>query len=142
MGQPSKVIVVDAGPLYAYIDRDDAFHASSKGLLTSYPGVLVIPTLVITEVVYLINTRLGSRAEIQFLGDLASGAFVVEPVHQTDWLRIAQLVAQYRDFPLGTADASVVACAERLGVQSIATTDRRHFSAIRPRSGVTFTLLP
>jgi len=67
----------------------------------------VLP-LVITEVVYLLSSRLGAQAELSFLGDVASGAFDVEPVHAVDWLRIADLVGRYRDLPLGTVDASVI----------------------------------
>lgn len=135
-------MIVDAGPLYAYVDADDAHHASSLELLQTHPGPLIIPTLVITEVVYLLGTRLGAEPEVRFLGDLADGAFVVEPVAAGDWLRIAELVARYRDLPLGTVDASVVTTAERLGVSEIATVDRRHFSVVRPRHIEAFTLLP
>ena len=55
---------------------------------------------------------------------------------------MAQLMEQYRDFPLGAADASVVALAERLGTETVMTTDRRHFMAIRPRHCPAFTPLP
>ena len=96
----------------------------------------------VTEVAYLLATRLGAEPEVRFLGDLAAGAFSVEPVAAGDWLRIAELVATYRDLPLGTVDASVVAAAERLGVQEIATIDRRHFGVVRPSHVAAFTLLP
>lgn len=101
-----------------------------------------MPTLVITEVAYLLGTRLGTEPEVRFLGDLAAGAFTVEPVAAMDWLRIAELVARYRDLPLGTVDASVVAAAERLGVTEVATVDRRHFTVVRPAHVAAFTLLP
>ncbi len=133
---------MDAGPLYAYVDADDRHHESSLNLLETHPGPLVVPTLVITEVAYLIATRLGYQAEVRFLGDLASGALSVEAVHASDWLRIAELVARYRDLPLGTVDASVVAAAERLGEEQVATTDRRHFSVVRPAHVDGLTLLP
>jgi predicted nucleic acid-binding protein len=97
---------------------------------------------VVTEVTYLLATRLGPEPEVRFLGDFAAGAFSVEPVAAGDWLRIAELVASYRDLPLGTVDASVVTTAERLGVQEIATVDRRHFSVVRPSHVAAFTLLP
>jgi len=102
----------------------------------------VVPTLVITEVAYLIAARLGTNAEVRFLGDLAAGAFAVEPVGPSDWLRIAELVSRYRDLPLGTVDASVIATAERLCIQEVATVDRRHFSVVRPRHAAAFVLLP
>ncbi len=101
-----------------------------------------MPTLVITEVAYLVATRLGTVAEVRFLGDLAEGAFTVEPVAAADWVRIAELVARYRDLPLGTVDASVIAAAERLGLVDVATVDRRHFTVVRPAHAEAFTLLP
>lgn len=135
-------LVVDAGPLYALADRDDAFHQQSSDLLSRHSGPLIVPTLVITEVAYLLGNRLGARAEVLFAQDLAEGAFVVDPVHPGDWLRIAELVATYQDFPLGMVDASVVACAERRGTESVATLDHRHFGAIRPAHRDSFVLLP
>ncbi|MDX2342417.1 MAG: PIN domain-containing protein [Acidimicrobiia bacterium] len=134
--------MVDAGPLYAYVDADDRHHGESLDLLLTHPGPLIIPTLVITEVVYLIGSRLGAEAEVRFLGDLAAGEFTIEPVMAGDWLRIAELVSQYRDLPLGSVDASVVAAAERLDITEIATLDRRHFSIVRPAHNHSFELLP
>ena len=135
-------VILDAGPLYAYVDADDAHHAASLELLETHPGPLLVPMLVITEVAYLLATRLGPGAEVRFLGDLAAGNLIPEPVDAADWLRIARLVAQYDDLPLGTVDASVVAAAERLEITEIATMDRRHFSVVRPTHTVAFELLP
>jgi len=70
---------------------------------------------VVTEVAYLLSTRLGPEPEVRFLGNLASGAFGVEPVAARDWLRIAALVPGYRDLPLGTVDASVVTTGRAAG---------------------------
>lgn len=91
---------------------------------------------------YLIETRLSWEAEVRFLGDLASGNLAVEPLHASDPIRIAELVADYRDLPLGTVDASVIATAERLDATEVATLDRRHFSVVRPRHEVALQLLP
>jgi len=102
----------------------------------------VVPTLVITEVAYLIATRLGTEPEVRFLGDIAAGDFDIDPVPAGDWLRIAELVHQYRDLPLGTVDSSVIAAAERRGITSIATVDRRHFAVVRPAHCDAFDLLP
>jgi hypothetical protein len=52
----------------------------------------------------------------------------VEPVDPADWLRIAEPVGRYRNLPLGTVDAPVVAVGERLGITEVATVDRHHFS--------------
>lgn len=53
-----------------------------------------------------------------------------------------ELVDTYRDVPLGTVDATVVASAERLGIGDVATLEHRHFGAVRPRHVQHFTLLP
>ena len=98
--------------------------------------------LTITEVAYLIATRLGPEAELLFLGDLARGVFAVESIRPDDWLRIAELVWQYRDLPLGTVDASVVAVAERLRLTEVATLDRRHFAVVQPKHTPALALLP
>ena len=108
----------------------------------SHPGPLIVPQLVVTEVAYLLETRLGAQAEVRFLGDLAAGNLIPEPVQAGDWMRMAELVAEYRDLPLGTVDASVVATAERLRVSQLATLDRRHFTVVRPAHATAFEILP
>lgn len=97
--------------------------------------------LVVTEVTNLLGSRLGVDAAVRFVGDLAAGNVMAEPVAAADWLRIAELVVRYRDLPLSAVDASVVAAAERLDVREVATFDRRDFAVVQPTFG-TFTLLP
>ena len=137
-----RPLIVDAGPLYALFDADDPDHLASRELLETHAGPLIVPMLVVAEVAYLMSLRLASAAEIEFLGDLASGKYIPEPVGAADWLRIAELVARYDDLPLGTVDASLVAAAERLDTTTIASLDRRHLSAVVPRHASGFELLP
>jgi len=56
-------VIVDTGVSYVDIDRADDWHASAAELLSTAPGPLRVPALVITEVCYLLETRLGSVAE-------------------------------------------------------------------------------
>jgi uncharacterized protein len=103
---------------------------------------VLVPILVVTEVAHLLAARVGTETEVRFLGDLAAGDLMPEQVGPADWLRIAELVATYRDLPLGTVDASIIAACERLGALSIATLDRRHFSIVRPANVSGFELFP
>lgn len=96
--------------------------------------------MIIVEATYFIGERFGPMAEASFLASLAR--FEVEAPLREDWARISELVYQYRDFPLGGTDASVIALAERLDTDLIITLDRRHFSAVRPRHVPAFRLLP
>lgn len=53
-----------------------------------------------------------------------------------------ELVTTYASLPLGGADASVIALAERHGAVRVATLDRRHFTVVRPRHAQALELLP
>lgn len=132
--------VVDAGPLYAAADADDADHAACVAALSRPDLRLVIPALVIAEAAYFVNGRLGAEAERRFLAGLSS--FDVEAPTEEDLNRMAELVEQYADFPLGGTDASIVAVAERIDAGTVVTLDRRHFSAVKPRHRDAFDLLP
>ncbi|WP_157617330.1 type II toxin-antitoxin system VapC family toxin [Saccharomonospora marina] len=103
---------------------------------------MVLPEPLLVEIGYMLGSRGGAAAEADFLRDIADGLYVVESMILTDIARAADLVDNYADLPLGTADACVVALAERLGVTRVATLDTRHFSVVRPRHVASFTLLP
>jgi hypothetical protein len=98
--------------------------------------------LVIAEVTYLLQREGGSRVELRFVAELVEGTYEPVVVEQVDWVRVAELGWRYRDLPLGTVDASVVAVAERLKITQIATLDHRHFSVVRPAHVEAFELLP
>jgi predicted nucleic acid-binding protein len=136
------VLIVDAGPLYAAAARRDKHHERSVELLSGSARPLLVPALVLTEVSYLLSDRVGPHAELAFARAIERAELVVEPVLDSDWPRITELMEQYLDLPLGMVDASVIALAERRGVEVIATLDQRHFSTVRPRHVPAFTLVP
>lgn len=136
----TTLAVVDAGPLYAAADVDDRDHAASRAALSRSDLRLVIPALVVAEATYFVGRRLGAAAEHAFLRGL--GQLDVEGPSGEDFTRMAELVEEYADFPLGGTDASVVALAERLLAPVVVTLDRRHFTTIKPRHRDAFELLP
>ena len=73
---------------------------------------------------------------------LAHGELDLVAVTTTDLQRMAQLVREYADLPLGAVDASVIAISERLGASEVATLDLRHFTVVRPLHVKSLTLLP
>lgn len=137
------MIVVDTGVLNALADRRDAHHGSClRWLIRARPPLLVSP-LVVAETCYLIDKYLGPLAEAAFLDELKpGGGFTLAELGPPDFVRIAELVRRYAELRLGGTDASVVALAERLGVDQVATVDRRHFSVVRPAHVDALTLLP
>lgn len=137
------MIVVDTGLLVALVNASDAEHKRCARWVEGVEEPLLVPNTVLTEVCYLLQRRCGSMVEAGFLRGLAGDdRFTLVPSLRDDLLRVAELVETYRDFPLGGANASVIALAERLGVALIATLDHRHFAAVQPRHVAAFTLLP
>jgi uncharacterized protein len=139
------VIIVDTDPLVAAAVANDRHHTACVDLFTRLRRErqeLAIPGPVPAEVGYMLHRLGGSKVEAAFLRSLQAGLFNVVPLAKNDWGRIADLVETYADLPLGTADASVIAVAERLEVSTVATLDQRHFRVVRPRHVEAFTLLP
>jgi len=139
------VIICDTGPLAAAALSKDLHHASCVRLFNDLHAAhreLLIPATVIAEVGYLLNREAGPRLESLFLRSIADGDFTAVDLITADYARMADLVEQYGDLPLGTTDASVVAVAERLKLTEVATLDRRHFTVIRPAHADALTLLP
>ena len=135
-------VVADTGALYALIDSSDAWHARVRAWWASGAHDVIVPTSVLPELCYLLQTRIGSLAEIAFLRAVAAGEFALEPADAADLGRVAELVKRYADLPLGYVDATLVAVAERVGARTLLTTDRRHFGVVRARAGRALTLVP
>ena len=139
------MIICDTGPIFAAADRKDADHHACVDLFTGLRLAgrrLLVPQTVIAEVGYMLATKLGTSAEVAFLESVVTGNFELVGLTSPDVTRVADLVVRYNDLPLGTTDASVIALAERLGIDEIATLDHRHFRVVRPSHVQALTLLP
>lgn len=136
------MIIVDTGPLVAAADADDRQHARCVKMFRTARRPWLVPEPVIAEVCYLLERERGSQVEAAFLRSFGQGSFTLAPLTLADTDRMAELVETYADFPLGGVDAAVIAIAERLKSSTIATLDRRHFTAVRPQHVPAFTLLP
>lgn len=135
-------LIVDAGPLVALGDRRDPLQEAVEQLLRNEPGSLVVPAPVTAEVDFLLGKRRGSAARQRLYGDLAEGRLLAECLEPEDYAVIAELARRYADLDPGLADLSVVVLAHRFQTTRVATFDERHFRAIRPLHGGSFTLLP
>jgi uncharacterized protein len=136
------VLLVDTGVIVAATDRNDPHHQACARLLEETDGSLVTSPLVVAEAAYLINRELGPAVEETLYTAIIDDALVVETLTHGDWVRVRQLVRQYADLPLGGTDASMVALAERLGADRVATLDRRHFGVVRPAHAPALSLVP
>lgn len=98
--------------------------------------------MVVSEASYLINSYLGNLAEIGFVNSLINRELLIENVSIGDLTRSVELLQKYDEHNIGLVDAMTVATSERLKISMILTTDRRHFSVIKPIHCKAFTLLP
>jgi predicted nucleic acid-binding protein len=135
-------VICDTGAVYALYDADDVHHAAAKGVVEAEPGPLLLPMILLAEIDYLLTTRIGADASLDFLDSATSGAFTLVAPTTEDLARCRELIVQYRGLSLGLADASVAATAERLKIQRVFTVDERHFRAIQPRGLSHFIILP
>lgn len=137
------MILLDAGPLIAAFDTSDEYHRDCAALLQEATDELLVPQPIVAEVCYMIGrARFGAPVEAMFLRSFVDGALTAAVLEPVDFERMAQLVEQYASLPLGGSDASVIALAERLEIERVATLDRRHFTVVRPRHCSALTLLP
>ena len=136
-------VLADTGAVYALIDRSDTWHKRVVEWWKDHTGSVLLPVTVLPEIAYLLHNRVGPLAEEAFVSAVAGGEFTVEPLEvRSDTERAAALMTVYRDAGIGFVDATIVAMAERLGVTELLTTDRRHFSLVRPNHVRAFLLLP
>jgi len=132
------LITLDTSAMIAAIDQTDAHHDEVIAVAEQETGPIVLPVPILAEITYLIERTIGARMVEDFLATVIQGDFALDCCEQ-DFPRALALVARYRDLPLGYADASVIACAERRGGK-VLTLDRRHFGVVE-REG-TIQVLP
>jgi predicted nucleic acid-binding protein len=133
-------IIVDTGIIYSLADTEDSWHKHAVKFVTTFHGRLIVPSPVIAEACYLLNKNIGGEAE--FIKSLINREVMIEHFDVNDLNRCVELFKQYKDINLGFVDTSLIAIAERLKICKILTTDRRHFSVIKPLHCQAFMLLP
>ena len=134
------MILVDAGPLVALLDRKDDFQETCVRYFQTLrqPPISVWPA--ITEAMFLLReARNGQSALLELL---ESGAVVLATLGSEDVPRIRELMAKYRDLPMDLADAALVRVAEREKIRTIFTLDRRDFALYRPKRIGKFRIVP
>lgn len=135
-------VLLDTGIIYALADRSDAWHLKARNFIQDFKGTLILPSSVIPEACYLLQTHLSAQAETAFIQSIVNRALRLEQVDEDDMGRAVEVMNSYLDLSIGFVDSSIVAVAERLKISSVMTTDRRHFSVICPKHCPAFTLLP
>lgn len=128
------MITLDTSGLFALINSRDVEHERARQTLLADRGPFFVPMAILAEIAYLIEQRM-PHAMDAFLADLETGAYAIE-CGAEDIARIRELVNRFGDMSLGTADAAVIACAERHGGR-VLTFDQRHFVVVAREGRIT-----
>ena len=125
------MIAVDAGFLYAIVDRRDRWHARSLAAASTQEEGWITTWAVLAETTYLLQKRLSGDYAAALMVDVAEGGIDVWNMPPGELARIPVLMRRYGSLPMDLADASLVLLAEHLGHGRILSTDERDFKTYR-----------
>lgn len=134
------MILVDAGPMVAVLRSDDRHHSRCVEALASLRAPLGTVWPAISEAMHLLRSwrdgpdRLWQRLE--------RGALRIYTLDGHDCSRMRELMRKYRDLPMDLADAALVRVAEREGIDTVFTVDRRDFEVYRLLGRRRFKIIP
>ena len=125
-----RSLLIDTGPLVAYLDNRDPAHNVAASCLDGFSGQLHTTSAVITETMHFVAPdERGPALLAEFV--TASQTLVHDLAQPPDLRAAAALMGKYFNVPMDYADATLVLLAERVGVFDILTLDRRGFSTYR-----------
>lgn len=134
------MILVDAGPLIALVDADDRHHRACTRVFGAVREALGTVWPVLAEAMYQVSgVRSGPAAIWQLV---ERGAVRLLKLDEEDVPRIRELMEKYADLPMDLADAALVRAAERDGLRTVFTVDRRDFTIYRLKGGRRLAILP
>jgi predicted nucleic acid-binding protein len=115
------MIIADAGPLVAYLDRSDHHHEWAKMQMSGFTAPLFTCEAVLAEASFLLRRgrinpsfllQLLERGVLKLPMDLAAEASV-----------IAKMMERYNSVPMSLADACIVRLSETSNRTRVLTTD-------------------
>jgi hypothetical protein len=95
------VILTDAGPLVALVDRGEPDHRSCVACLANLKGPMVTTWPALTEAMDLLGEAGGWRAQETLWGMLQQGDLEIAFQGADDYERMRVLMEKYRDSPSG-----------------------------------------
>ena len=119
--------ICDTGPLVAYLNRNDRYHAWAVALMKQVAPPMLTSEPVLTEVAYFLRE---DRLEVDPLFQLLErGALRLAFDMSAHWPRVRTLMARYDRMDM--ADASIVVMTELHTRCQVLTVDRKDFSVYR-----------
>lgn len=136
----ANCVLVDTGPLVAILCREDAQHHACVDALQNLREDLVTCWPVVTEAVHLLGDRVDRIRRL--LGMFTGGAVRCAdlPTDAATWLDA--FYARFADHAPDLADATLMLLAEREGVETVFSLDRRDFAIYRTSDNRSLKVIP
>ncbi len=103
-------VVVDTGPIVAWVSRADAHHEWARSEFERLRPPLLTCEAVLTEATFLVEYAGGDPTTVAALG--ANRVFKLAPVLAEEAGAVLQLMRRYRNVPMSLADACLVRLSE------------------------------
>jgi uncharacterized protein len=133
-------ILIDAGPIVAILATADASHAGCVATSREYAPPFFTSWTVLTEVAWLLKRTDGGIPSLMQL--LSGGLIVPLELDAAAPAAISDLAIKYADLHPDLADLTLVYLAEREGIETVFTLDRRDFTIYRNPRRQAFRLIP
>jgi predicted nucleic acid-binding protein len=127
--------------MVALIDRGEPDHARCRKASRNLWGPMLTTWPAFAEAIYLLGDAAGWMGQEPLWRLIRRGDLHLAESHSRAIVRMAALMARYRDLPMDLADASLVAVAEERGLTRVFTLDA-HFNVYRAGKGKPFELIP
>ena len=129
-------VIVDTGPLVAYLNRRDFHHEWAVAQFKRLPPPLRTCEAVLLEAMFLLQDDVGDGSPVLDL--LVNGIVLIDFRLPDDAAVVLSLVRKYRDVPMSLTDACLVRMSELHTDCRVLTTDsdflvyRRHGRGVIP----------
>jgi predicted nucleic acid-binding protein len=132
--------LIDTGPLVALYSEEDLHHRRCRTSLAKLGPPLLTCWPVLTEAAWLLRKRPDALRAI--FDGFGNGLFSLLPLDAADLAGIAAILRRYESTGVQLADAALAHLADREGIRTVFTTDRRDFSIIRLKRNRPLKLIP
>ena len=133
-------VLIDTGPIVAILSASDEHHGACVEQLRSIRGPLLTCWPVLTEAAWLL--RAYPSALRMLMSSFKGRPFELLALDEADLSGIAAILGKYQGLGIQLADASLVHLANREGIETIFTLDRRDFSVLRLARGKKIRVIP
>ncbi|MBN1676728.1 MAG: pilus assembly protein [Kiritimatiellae bacterium] len=131
-------VIVDAGPLVAFVNARDSYHGWTVERLKEVAGPMLTCESAVSEALFLLRAVDGGVSQIA--GLLTCGGLRIGLSLAAEAASVCRLLTKYADVPMSLADACLVRMSEMYGRHKILTLDG-HFRIYRRRRNQILPLL-